>query len=72
MPLHLVEEDLTCGRLVLLGQEDGPNDVSAPMRAVHRADRPPGPAGRWLIQRLTATVGECVAHGTAEQVGASG
>lgn len=72
MPLHLVQEDLAAGRLVQLRQEEAPNDVSAPMRAVHRADRPPGPAGRWLIERLTETVGECMSQGHAEQIGPLG
>lgn len=72
MPLHLVQEDLSAGTLVLIRQEDVPNEVTAPMRAVHRADRPPGPAGRWLIQRLTETVGDCVNPGDAENVEPSG
>jgi DNA-binding transcriptional LysR family regulator len=68
MPLHLVQEDLAAGRLVIMRQEGAPNDVSASMRAVHRADRPPGPAGRWLIQRLTETAADCVSQGNPEQV----
>ena len=72
MPLHLVQEDLAAGRLIPIRLEDAPSDVYAPMRAVHRADCPPGPAGRWLIQRLTETVGECVDQGNAEQIEASG
>jgi DNA-binding transcriptional LysR family regulator len=68
MPLHLVEDDIAAGRLVLIRQEEGQDGVSAPMRAVHRADRPPGPAGRWLIERLTETVEQCIEHGKAERV----
>jgi len=68
MPFHLVEQDLAAGRLVLLRQQDGPGDVSAPMRAVHRADRPPGPAGRWLIERLRETVAQCVEYGKVERL----
>lgn len=71
MPLHLVEEDLAAGRLVLVRQADGPSDVSAPMRAVHRADRPPGPAGRWLIERLTETTARCIEDEQAQPVARS-
>ena len=67
MPLHLVQDDIAAGRLVLIRQEDWPDGVRAPMRAVHRADSPPGPAGRWLLDRLTATVEECIEHGAAER-----
>ncbi len=62
MPDHLVEEDVEAGRLVLISQREGPTDMSAPMHAVHRADRPPGPAGRWLIERLSETVEQCTEH----------
>jgi DNA-binding transcriptional LysR family regulator len=68
MPIHMVEDDIAAGRLVLIRQQEGPDDVSAPMRAVHRADRPPGPAGRWLIERLTETAGHCIEHGQAKRV----
>jgi DNA-binding transcriptional LysR family regulator len=52
MPLHVVEADLTGGALVPLVLED--LDVSArmAMSATYRTDSPPGPAGRWLIDRL--------------------
>ncbi len=62
MPDHLVEEDVEAGRLVLISQREGPTDMSAPMHAVHRADRPPGPAGRWLIERLSETVEQCTEY----------
>lgn len=71
MPFHLVQDDLAAGRLVLIRQAEAPNEVSPPMRAVHRADRPPGPAGRWLIERLSATVAECVELGQAERTAVS-
>ena len=51
-----------------IGLEEWPDGVSLPMWGVHRADRPPGPAGRWLIDRLTETVGQCIAHGKAERI----
>jgi len=53
MPLHLVEEDIASGRLVALDIEDVPGDgLVLPMSVVYPASAPPGPAGRWLIERL--------------------
>jgi DNA-binding transcriptional LysR family regulator len=53
MPLPMVEEDLKRGDLVRIELEVHP--IVGPgftMRAVHRLDHPPGPAGRWLIEQL--------------------
>jgi DNA-binding transcriptional LysR family regulator len=53
MPLHLVAEDIASGRLVTLAVEDVPSvGLAMPMFAVYPASAPPGPAGRWLIERL--------------------
>jgi DNA-binding transcriptional LysR family regulator len=53
MPLHAVEKDIAEGRLVRLSIEDMPPDgLKLPMSAVYRVDAPPGPAGRWMINRL--------------------
>lgn len=53
MPLHLVEEDIDGGRLVRLTVEDiAAEGMALPMSAVYPAASPPGPAGRWLIERL--------------------
>ena len=53
MPLHTVEKDIAEGRLVKLTIEDVPNaGLKWPMLAVYKVDTPPGPAGRWLIERL--------------------
>jgi DNA-binding transcriptional LysR family regulator len=53
MPLHAVADDLASGRLVRLATPAIPLDgVVVPMAAVYRASAPPGPAGRWLIERL--------------------
>jgi DNA-binding transcriptional LysR family regulator len=51
-PLHMVEDDLRNGSLVRLRTPGFPPDMRMPMRAVHRTEHPPGPAGRWLIERL--------------------
>ena len=53
MPLHTVAADLARGRLVLLRIEDLPaGGLTLPMAAIYRTTAPPGPAGRWLIERL--------------------
>lgn len=58
MPLHTVQADLDSGRLVRLRIEEEPaGGVSMLMSAVYRVDNPPGPAGRWLIERIVACSG---------------
>jgi DNA-binding transcriptional LysR family regulator len=53
MPLHAVKQDLLEGRLAKLSIEDLPEDsLILPMSAVYLTAKPPGPAGRWLIERL--------------------
>jgi DNA-binding transcriptional LysR family regulator len=53
MPLHTVQHDLLDGRLVRLSIEDIPEEgLILPMSAVYLTAQPPGPAGRWLIERL--------------------
>jgi DNA-binding transcriptional LysR family regulator len=53
MPLHAVEQDLLEGRLARLSIEDLPEEgLILPMSAVFLTAKPPGPAGRWLIERL--------------------
>jgi DNA-binding transcriptional LysR family regulator len=55
MPRHTVEADLLAGRLVELAIEDVPaGGLALTMQAVYRAADPPGPAGRWMIERLKA------------------
>lgn len=53
MPLHVVKDDLAAGRLVELSIEDfPPGGMIMPMSAVYPTSAPPGPAGRWLIERM--------------------
>jgi len=53
LPQHLVEVDLASGALVQITTEDTPRGGrEIAMWAVYRTDRPPGPAGRWFIDRL--------------------
>jgi DNA-binding transcriptional LysR family regulator len=53
MPLHLVEADLAGGTLVQIATEgEPPGGKMITMSAIYRTDSPPGPAGRWFIERL--------------------
>jgi DNA-binding transcriptional LysR family regulator len=53
MPLHAVRKDLEAGRLAALSIEGvPPGGLDVPMSAVWQTKSPPGPAGRWFIERL--------------------
>jgi DNA-binding transcriptional LysR family regulator len=53
MPLHAVRKDLEEGRLSVLPIEDVPPDgLILAMSAVWQTKSPPGPAGRWFVDRL--------------------
>jgi DNA-binding transcriptional LysR family regulator len=53
MPLHMIEADLVSGALVQIrGEFAPPEGYVIAMSAVYRTDSPPGPAGRWFIDRL--------------------
>ncbi|MFB9263871.1 LysR substrate-binding domain-containing protein [Bradyrhizobium erythrophlei] len=53
MPLHAVRKDLEAGRLAVLSIEDVPPDgLILAMSAVWQTKSPPGPAGRWFVDRL--------------------
>jgi DNA-binding transcriptional LysR family regulator len=63
MPLHRVERDLAEGTLVRVELEDQPLEgMVMPIAAIYRADSPPGPVGRWLIDRLRSTTAACPSH----------
>jgi DNA-binding transcriptional LysR family regulator len=56
MPMDVIETDLANGSLVRLDLEDVPDaNLVMVMSAVFRTDRPPGPAGRWLIEHLKSS-----------------
>jgi len=56
MPVGVIETDLASGSLVKIRIEDIPDaNLVMAMSAVFRIDRPPGPAGRWLIDRLKSS-----------------
>lgn len=53
MPLHMVEQDLAQGSLVRLSLRAHPLLGTAfSMHAIWLKDQPPGPAGRWFVDRL--------------------
>jgi DNA-binding transcriptional LysR family regulator len=53
LPVHMLEEDLASGALVPITLEDSRvTGHLLTMSAIYRTDSPPGPAGRWFIDRL--------------------
>lgn len=60
MPRHMVETDIAEGRLVRL---DVRQNFALTMSAFYRASAPPGPAGRWFIDRLKALSCDAEADG---------
>src|SRR6266496_3066289 len=58
MPVGVVEADLASGSLAKIRIEDLPEGhLVMAMSAAFRTDTPPGPAGRWLIERLKSNTG---------------
>jgi DNA-binding transcriptional LysR family regulator len=56
MPRFMVADDIASGKLCAIRIELPSNlKPLMPMRAIYRADAPPGPAGRWLIDHLNAS-----------------
>lgn len=52
LPEPLVRADLAAGRLARLPLAEW-HERPYPLHAIHRTDAPPGPAGRWLIERIS-------------------
>jgi DNA-binding transcriptional LysR family regulator len=52
MPLAMVEADLKSGALVQIRLENIQPQMLMPMSAVYLKASPPGPAGRWFLDRL--------------------
>jgi DNA-binding transcriptional LysR family regulator len=60
MPAAMVERDIAEGGLVELIIEDMPAEgLFLTMFAAWRADAPPGPAGRWFIERMKELGAQC-------------
>jgi DNA-binding transcriptional LysR family regulator len=59
MPSHTVKQDIAQRRLVTLSIEDvPPGGLILPMSAAYQTATPPGPAGRWFVERLKASPGK--------------
>ena len=59
MPVHAVKDDLAAGRLKELRIEDiPPGGMQLAMSAAYPAAAPPGPAGRWFIERMKLCAGK--------------
>lgn len=53
MPLHMIKQDLASGALAVLDVDNIPREgLKINISAVHATDTLPGPAGRWLVDRL--------------------
>lgn len=52
MPLHLVEGELTAGTLAELRPANFTSPIALQLHAMWRRTEPPGPTGRWLLERL--------------------
>ncbi|QEL22027.1 LysR family transcriptional regulator [Bosea sp. F3-2] len=55
MPEPMIRDDLAAGRLIHLDMPDSIGGYYV-MDAIYRTDTPPGPAGRWLIERFRGQV----------------
>jgi DNA-binding transcriptional LysR family regulator len=59
VPLHLVADDLAAGRLIRLDIATRADELMrVGLFAIHRADTPPGPACRWIIERMQRELAE--------------
>jgi DNA-binding transcriptional LysR family regulator len=56
MPVPLIEADLIAGTLVKLDMPDRA-EVLYHFEGMYRADAPPGPAARWLLQQFALVSG---------------
>jgi DNA-binding transcriptional LysR family regulator len=65
MPEPTVRADIESGKLVRLKLPEW-RGGEYPMMAIHKIDTPPGPAGRWLIERLVTLTDE--AEPSARQI----
>jgi hypothetical protein len=55
MPLHMIERDLSEGTLSVLDIDDmPPSGYMLTMSAFHQPAQPPGPAGKWFVNRVKA------------------
>ncbi len=70
MPTHVVADDLAKKRLVRLHIEDvGAVTFEGTLFAMHRTADPPGPAARWLLERLSTNCDAAAAPEATPRVG---
>ena len=62
MPLHMVETHIKAGQLKRLQLKEN-NTLTLPIHVVHARSRPPGRAGRWLMDDLRHRLGTCPKSG---------
>jgi hypothetical protein len=73
MPLPIIEADLASGRLVEITTENAPRGGQLmEMWAIYRTDSPPGPAGRWFVDRLKREQTPLVKRGPSQAQPGSG
>ena len=59
MPIHVVRKHILAGRLTAL-EIEGIKDPVLPVHVIHKRGRPPGRAGRWLIDDIRKRLPACV------------
>ncbi len=70
MPEHVVASDIKAGRLVALNIENFPaTGLLLQMSAVYQISHPPGPAGRWMIDRLRSEQPKVETFDTSDERG---
>lgn len=73
MPVHTVKQDLLEGRLAKLSIQDLPEEAMIlPMSAAYLTAKPPGPAGRWLIERLKQCSGQATLQSATGSTASAG
>jgi DNA-binding transcriptional LysR family regulator len=55
MPLHMVRSDIASGMLVELELEEARPNSMMSLAVIYRTNTPPGPAGRWLLDKIKET-----------------
>jgi DNA-binding transcriptional LysR family regulator len=65
MPLHMVEAHIESKRLKQLRLADTAR-LSLPIHVIHQRSRPPGRAGRWLLDDLRKRLSQCPADGSVQ------
>ncbi|MBY0508583.1 MAG: LysR family transcriptional regulator [Rhodospirillaceae bacterium] len=65
MPLHMVEAHINAKRLKRLHLKDT-DSWTLPIHVIHARNRPPGRAGRWLLEDLRKRLVQCPADGSVK------